>query len=532
MKFKELTAEDLEYIASVHKAEMPYEEKEKMLAKRYDVTARTIRNWWRKMDLTSLPERMPEQLQAAWEREVGNGVDIILVTSAQNKSVAHKPLIKGMEAYRDFIAKEFGLRAEIVVIPTRYRNPTSRAEDIKQEADMWWDKTLDKYLHYYEIKFGDTLIDAMARVVPTAKMPLTGHEPHANGQNFVMGHPKMHLMTMPRFKGERSYVMATTGSCTYRNYSKSKAGDIAKIHHTYGFVVIEKRKDGICYAPRAVKANDDGTFTDYRYHYNGKEIEIVDSCQAYIWGDIHHRELCRAKEQSSRDLMFELNPEKIILHDVFDGSTVNPHERDDLFLRKLKIRHGTNIIEQEIDECLSFISNMAKEASGQLYVVQSNHDNFLDRHIATDWRKDLQNSEGYLKYALIQQTVDLRDHGNIFGYLLFQKTNGRVKYSKPTDSLKISGYICNQHGDHGVNGARGNVISFKRLNSKLIMGHMHSPQMIDNVCVVGVSCNLWQWYNSNGMSSWNYADAIIHDSGKNQLIIFDEWDYSFTTLKK
>lgn len=528
-----LPQEDVEYIRSVYYVEgMGSEEREAILAKKYNVTSRTIRRWWRHLGLTPTPEQLPYQLREAWERDIDDDTDILLVTSAQNESVAHKKLLQGIEKYKEYIETAFGYKVQIVVIPLRYRNPTTPVEDEKKKADMWWDKTIQPYLYYNELRFGDSVIDAMARTVPTAKMPLSGHEPNANGQNYIIGSPRAHTRPMPRFKGERSYVLSTTCVATYRNYSKSKVGDIAKIHHTYGFTVVEKRKDGICYAPRIVKANDDGTFTDYKYHYNGEQIVEVNTCQAYIWGDIHHRELNKDKEAASRQLMFELSPNAIILHDVFDGSTVNPHEGLDLFIRKLKIRNGLHLIKEEVDACLSFLAEMDQAFVGDVYVVQSNHDDFLDRHINNyDWRKDLHNSEGYLEYALVQQSTDLRKHGNIFGCLIDRATAGKVRYVKASEPLKVDGYQCGYHGDKGINGARGSLISFKRLNSKMIHGHGHTPEMIDGVTMVGVSCELWQYYNSAGLSSWNYADSIIHNSGKNQLFIFDEWDFNFTMLR-
>lgn len=529
--FKNLSQEEKDYLASVYRLDISHEEKVSMLAKKFDVTTRSIRRWWLKMGLTPTPEKMPVQLLKAWQRDVDENADILLVTSVQNQSVVHQGLLSGIRKYAQYIEQNFKLKVQIVVIPTRYRNPTTPVEDEKKEYDQWWDRSIDEYLQYNEIMFGDTMIDAMARTVPTAKMPLSGHEPNANGRNYVIGHPRVHVKVMPRFKGERSYVLATTGTLTYRNYSKSKSGDVAKIHHTYGFLVIEKRKDGTCYAPRPVKANDDGTFTDYRFHYNGKEIVEINSCKAYIWGDIHHRELSREKDAASRNLMSELEPESIILHDVFDGSTVNPHEKDDLFVRRLKVKQGLYLLEAEVNECLSFVAELDQSWGADLYVVQSNHDDFLDRHINNyDWKRDLHNSEAYLKYALIQQSIDLREHGNIFGYLISTTTGGKVKYIRSSQPLKIMGYQCGYHGDHGINGAKASVNSFKTVNSKIIHGHGHSPQMIDGVTMVGVSCNLWQYYNSNGMSSWAYADSIIHHSGKNQLIIFDEFDLGFTNL--
>lgn len=325
--------------------------------------------------------------------------------------------------------------------------------------------------------------------------------------------------------------MTTTGFLTVKNYSRSKEGDKGFVHHSYGFVVLEKKKDGTCYAPRPVKVNGDGSFTDIRYHVENQQVDVVKSCAGFIYGDIHHREVNGDKMYASKNLVDLLNPEKVIFHDLFDGSTVNPHEQDDLFIKKLKISQGLHLIDKEVEEALGFIEEYKNSYNGEIYVVQSNHDDFLDRHINKfNWKTDLHNSEAYLKYALIQQSVDLRESGNIFGHIIGQRFDGEVVYLKNSDSLKIKGYQCGYHGDYGINGARGNVVSFKNLNTKTITGHSHSPAMLDGCTVVGVSCNLNQYYNSKGLSSWAYADSIIHESGKNQLFIYDDIDFSFTNL--
>ena len=91
-------------------------------------------------------------------------------------------------------------------------------------------------------------------------------------------------------------------------------------------------------------------------------------------------------------------------------------------------------------------------------VIISNHDIFLDRHVNDgNWKKDLHNSPAYLEMALIQQTVDLRQYGSIFGYMLYTQFGDDVKYINFGESLDIGGYECAMHGDHGANGARGSA---------------------------------------------------------------------------
>ena len=530
--FKDLTQADIEYIKALYYSGVSHNEKIDLLSDRFKVVGRTIRAWWQRLQLGDSDSiGLPTALKKAVRREIPEDADILLVTSAQNKTVVNGPMLKNMKAYCDFLLEEFGLIAYIVVIPARYRNPTSPVEDNGSRADQWWDSHVTDMLYYNKLAFGDTMISADSRVRPTASLPLNGYESMAGDNHLIIGHPRVHLKVLPRFKGEKLRVMTTTGFVTVKNYSRSKSGDKGFVHHSYGFVMLEKKKDGTCHAPRPVKVNGDGTFTDIRFQVENQQVSLVKSCAGFVYGDIHHREMNVDKMKVSKKLVDLLNPEKVIFHDLFDGSTVNPHEQDDLFIKKLKIRQGLNLIEEEVEESLNFLKEYREDYNGNIFVVQSNHDNFLDRYINKfNWKTDLHNSDGYLKYAMIQQSVDLRESGNIFGYLIKDKFKGDITYLRSSDPLKINGYQCGFHGDYGVNGAKGNVTSFKNLNSKTITGHQHSPSLIDGCTVVGVSCNLWQYYNSSGMSSWSYADSIVSSSGKNQLIIYNDDDFSFTNL--
>lgn len=148
------------------------------------------------------------------------------------------------------------------------------------------------------------------------------------------------------------------------------------------------------------------------------------------------------------------------MHDIFDGSTVNVHEAKDMFLKRLKITQGKHLLEDEINECLDLIDEI-KGCCGEVYISESNHDLFLQRHIDNEnWKRDLHNSPAYLKYAYIQQTVDLLEHGNILGYLIWERFGDSVKYMKMGESMYIADYQCSAHGDFPSNGAKGGTKSF------------------------------------------------------------------------
>jgi len=530
--WKDLTEKDKEYIKSIYYLKgVSHEEKMDILSHKFGVAARTIRDWWKvKLKLTENSfSKLPSQLVTARKREVNKDTDVVLFTSAQNKTHVHKQAWENMLRYKEFI-NSLGKKCEIVVAPSRYRNPTSPVENEKKETEQWWVDEIIDYLHYGKRYLGDTLMATNTRIRPTAKEPLSGYELMARDYNLVLPHSKIHFKTMPRFKNQALRTMSTTGFITHKNYSDSKAGDIASENHSYGFVVIEKKKDGTCYVPRNVKIDKQGNFCDVGYSVTPKGVEKIKSIEGIVWGDWHTRNINTDVFSATTSLLKQIKPDKHVLHDVLDGSSFNPHETKDMFIQRLKIKQEAYLIDEEIEETFDWISKLEDEVGGEVNVVLSNHDVFLDRHINSfDWKKDLHNSPAYLKYAHIQQTVDLRDYGSLYGYLL-KEAMPQVKYINHGESMQLCSYETGEHGDSGINGSRGNHKSFSRLNTKMIHAHQHSPVIHNGVTVVGVTCEINQYYTRAGMSSWAYAHSIVHkETKKNQLIVFDD-DLQITSL--
>jgi len=528
-KYKDLNLEDVEYIKHIYYSKNSHREKMDILTGRFGVGERTIRSWWKNMDLVNVSSDLNYQLKKAQDRALNKDTEVLLVTAAQNKTAVNKDFLESLKMYQKFIEKKLGKKTEIVIIPTRYRNPTSNVEKEKTKANDWWEPELEPYLFYGKVDFGDTLISADSRISPTAKDPLLGYEILANERHLVLGHSKIHFKTLPRLRKEALRTMSTTGYATVKNYSVSKAGEVAFENHSYGFVVVELKDDGTCYIPRNVKVTKAGTFIDIIHSVTPQGVTQIDSSLGLVWGDIHARVLNKTFVEVTKKLTTLLKPEKNVLHDVLDGSTFNPHELFDMFIQRRKIIEGKHLVKEELNESLNFIEEI-KGCCGEVCVVESNHDVFLDRYVNSEnWKKDLHNSPAYLEMAYIQQTVDLREYGNIFGYLVHERFGDAVPYLKMGSSMKIGGYECALHGDFGTNGAKGNVKGFGRLNVKLITAHTHSPMIFNNTTCVGLSSYTEQYYNRKGFSSWALAHSVIHKNLKNQLLTFGD-DYSLSGL--
>jgi len=527
--WKYLTEEDKDYIRmTYYDEEMCHEEKMETLGDKFGVKGRTIRRWWlEKMDLKQPSSRLPQQLLDARDRNIENDVKVVFTTGAQNETSFNRKQLASMNQYKTFLTDKKNKKTQIAVIPIRYRNPTTPTEDVKKTKDMWWVDELEPLLFYNKIEFGDVKIAADTHVSPTAKMPLTGFEALADDCHLILGAFRIHFKTQARLRNTPLRTMSTTGAITRKNYSSSKAGDTASIHHAYGFSIIELKNDGTCHVPRNIYVTDDGEFIDLCYKVTPEGVTKIDTTEAIVWGDIHNEIIDKNIYNKTKKLCKILKPKKHIIHDLLDGARFNPHERKDTFILRRKIANGKYLIKQEVNEALKFPKRVLKDCGGeQVYVVQSNHDEFLDRHITDmNWKNDLHNSPAYLEFAMIQQTVDLEEYGNIFGYLLNEKydeSKWNVDYLKYGDSLTVKGFNLAMHGDHGTNGSRGNITQYKRMNFKMIHGHNHSPTIMDGVTSVGLTGHLKQYYTRKGVSTHAYAHCLVHENGKRQLLVFDD----------
>ena len=161
-------------------------------------------------------------------------------------------------------------------------------------------------------------------------------------------------------------------------------------------------------------------------------------------------------------------------------------------------------------------------------VVRSNHDDFLDRWLkSTDWRKagTLKNSLEYMEYSALLLKGEAPN--GVIPYLI-NKRYPKFKTLGRSDSYVVNGWELGQHGDIGSNGTRGSLLQFRKLNTKIIVGHYHSPGRKDGALAVGTSTKLRVNYNL-GPSGWLHSHVIIHEDSKAQHINFIKGE--FTTLK-
>jgi hypothetical protein len=224
-------------------------------------------------------------------------------------------------------------------------------------------------------------------------------------------------------------------------------------------------------------------------------------------------------------LFKNLSPDVVVLHDVADFDTINPHDSKNPIERYHKTKDNNTVMD-EIQDALSHIGKIAHKTGAKVVVAKSNHHDFLDRWINNaSWKTDVNNAPYYLRLA--QKALECESKKGLFGMLVQEAEKGVTALTE-NDSFKVAGFECSQHGHKGLGGSRGTPSQYRKLSTKAVTAHTHSPQRLDGLLVAGCSCDKRLGYN-NGMSDWAWCDIIIHKDGKAQHIIYDN-KHNFTTF--
>jgi hypothetical protein len=522
MKFEDLTPEKISEISAIYwNRDLSWDERMENLRKYLGKSERTIQSWISKLGITEKALQESPQLIKARGKKFDKKKKRFIITWAQNDTPIHEAFVSNMEEYARF------LDADIHVIAGRYKNPTSVFIDAEYDT---WSPRIEKYLdaNRHEVHKHMWIMSDI-KIQPTAVDPMTGLQGMSGINSCVFGSPKVHMETIPVLDGNMPKLMMTTGSCTVKNYTDSKSGKKGEFHHTLGFVIIEI-KDRSTFFARQVTATDDGDFYDlyYKASYNPdseeSEVTKIDSVAAAVLGDLHYGQHDERVITKTLDMFSIIKPDNVVLHDVFDGLSINHHESKDPFIQFQREVDGTNSLRKEIDDMLEGLGSFADY---NVIIVRSNHDDFLDRWLkGTDWRKasTLKNSIEYMEYSWLLLKGEAPK--GIIPYLINQKYPS-FKTLGRSDSFVVNGWELGQHGDIGSNGSRGSLLQFRKLNTKIIVGHYHCPGRKDGALAVGTSTKLRVNYNL-GPSGWLQSHVIIHHDGKAQHINFIKGEY--TTL--
>lgn len=483
----------------------------------------------------AVPIEHSDEYQEAVKREVKKS-KYYLVTWAQAETPIHKQFWKNMKAFADHIG------AEIIVSTGRYRNPSSleKSKEIKdkERGGFIWAKEVQPYLYASRTDLNEMLtVLCDVKIQPTNMYPINGINGFTGMKTSIVPHPKVQLKSLPVLKDYPQKLVLSTGACTVENYTDTRIGKKGEFEHELGFVICEIVNNKQFFV-RQVQADDSGRFYDLNYCvnygevYNSFKMKEDFGYPFIVWGDLHLNVHDPKAVELAESLTKSLNVENVILHDLFDGNSVNPHSEKDPFRMLEKEETGEDNLQREIDEMIEWLEEAAYRMDFSfIHVIASNHNDFLDRFLKnTDWRKS-RNKKLYLELSYLKAS-GLAPKG-IVNMLIDSRFGNEDLYIKTHgygDSLRICGWELGLHYDKGANGSRGSIGQFKDLSTKTIGGHGHSAQRFGGAIMTPTLTKLQLDYNSDSLSSWVQGVTLGYPNGKASQIIFN--NNEFTTLWK
>src|SRR5690606_15155028 len=419
-----------------------------------------------------VPLELSDEYQIAVKRTVPES-KYYLVTWAQAETEVHKPFWENMKAIADFIG------AEMIVSAGRYKNPysieKSREIESKEKNKSVWASELRDHLYASRIELNNMLsVLCVVKIQPTNVYSINGIEGFTGMKTSIVPHPKVQLKSLPVLKDYPHKLVLSTGACTVENYTDTRIGKVAEFQHELGFAICEIIDDKKFYV-RQVQADDSGGFFDLNYEvvngtvYNKFDYDDGGNYPFIVWGDLHLTQEDVTAVELAKELTRKLKVKEVILHDLFDGVSVNPHSEKDSFRMLEKEEYEEDNLKKELDYLFDWLDTTAKELrKSKLNIVASNHNDFLDRFLKnTDWRKS-RNKKLYLSLANVKaQGLDTK---GIVNYLIddrYKDTSfkNRINTLGYGDSLRIKGWELGLHYDKGANGSRGNIHQFKNLST-------------------------------------------------------------------
>jgi len=467
-----------------------------------------------------------DQYKMAQEKIVNTNKKYHLISWAQNNTKADKDLIFGMEKYKEFLGVD---KTEISIICGRYNNFNTLND---QKEDEYWDPILTEYLTASNTTLNSNIqLRGDIKIVPTNLSPLNGLEGLSNNESIVVGSPSLHMKTVPVVDPSKPKILMTTGACTIANYSQSLSGSKANFNHSMGFVVVEVKNNNIFFIRQVGYDKKTKQFTDLYFNINCKTglVKRTTEMEGIVFGDLHigeHDEVVLNKTLNV--LMKNLRPNTVVCNDTMSSISINPHDSKDIFTSYKKEMEGTNDLKKEIHSVLDWLEVLNKEKYN-VVIVKSNHDDMLDRWLKGNWQQQptLKNSVAYMEYALL--TLNGKAENGILPYLINQRFPN-FKCLTQNESYKVGGFEVSQHGHTLANGSRTGALSqFKKLSTKIIFGHQHSPARNLGAICVPTNTKLRLSY-TYGLSSWMQGSTIINkETLKAQTILFINGE--FTTFE-
>ena len=441
-----------------------------------------------------------------------------LITAAQNATPIHKAF------WQAFLKCAKYYDAEMVVIPGRYKNPTSQwTQDDKNHG--WWDPAVVPFLCEGRIQLNDRLIImGDIKVQWAARKPLVGLDALTKDMSGIIGHGSRGLRSIATPQYKHPKLMFTTGACTVANYTDTKTGAMGEFNHTLGALIVEI--DGDAFYARQLDATREGNFIDLDREFTPEVVRPAKPALSATIADLHHRwllpQVVEATFTAPDSLVKITNPRYLIWHDVLDFHSRNHHHDDDWMTRYGKWKYDIECVKTEMDEVIQFLNKHTPKGK-QSIVVSSNHDRAATTWIKkADYKHDPVNAQFHLECSLriiesIQKSLGGITYEDVFVSYARTLANDNVYYLTKGESRSLMRVEYSFHGDKGPGGSRGSTANLSKMGIKVTKGHNHAAEIIDACYSIGKSTGMLE-YEVGAPSAHTNSHVLQYANGKRTII--------------
>ncbi|MBI5153373.1 MAG: IS1 family transposase [Parcubacteria group bacterium] len=445
--------------------------------------------------------------------------EVYIFTAAQNATPIHKPFwanLLQLKKYR---------KADLEVLPGRYKNPTSQWTQGNDDHEWWADEVKD-YLFSARRKITERLVVlGDLKIEWASNNPLLGMDAFTKNMCGVVGHGKRELNSIATPQHKHSKIMVTTGACTIPNYTDTKRGKLGEFNHCLGAIIIEV-DEGAFYI-REINADAHGNFIDLDMEFTPEGVLPAKRALSLTMGDTHHRfmspHVTEATFTGKANMLEVLKPRYLFWHDLLDFHSRNHHHHDDWFTKFAKWKEGRENVRAEVEEALDFVAKMTS-CSTKSIIVSSNHDRAMLRWLKEgNFKDDLVNAEFYLDLTkMVMRTARMTEKGAEYDdpFILYGKkylSKKNVRFLRQNESFVLAGVEHGFHGDLGPNNARGTTRNLSKIGAKVTKGHSHTAQIVGGCYSTGSSTGPLE-YEKGGPSSHSNAHVVEYANGKRSLL--------------
>lgn len=434
------------------------------------------------------------------ENMVENMAQRYVITGAQYEAPVNNKFLDSLEKYCTVND------AELLVLPVKYRKTDEeRLHPRLQEHRVITDT--------YNLNDNIQVKDFSVR--PQSIEPTTGLARFAHhDKTTIFASPKQRIRYFPN-PNDLPKGLITTGFVTQPDYAEGFViSEKAKKDHKYGAVFVEVEDDKI-YHTRVIDSLKNGKFVDLGKIYNGKRAP-VNTRPDIVFGDIHApHDLDPNVHKANLRMIREYRPKNIILHDLFDGKSIN-HWSQKKIMDLYNEHSQTGLsLDGELRDTAKVLKEyyQAMPKDGTVYVVKSNHDERIERWVNEGrYMKEPQNIlAGHKMFLAYTQGQDLlysglKEHWDV---------PKDVKFLDRDSQLRRYGFQIGFHGDETFNGGKGSVKSIENAYGKSVTAHKHTPELLRDTYVVGTSTKYKLDYNG-GNSGWLQSHVFLYNNGKAQ----------------